>query len=126
MAAALTLLCYLLALALVGVGVMGLAFPGALSGLYGVRVDDDASHSFVRAASIRDVAIGIVLAIAAYAHVLLLLITLTVIGVAISFADFAIVYNARGKRIGASHAGHAAGAIAFIVALAMALFAVGR
>lgn len=124
--AALTLLCYLLALALVVVGVMGLAFPGMLSGLYGVHVRDDASHGFVRATAIRDIGIGVALAIAAYAHVLLLLIALTAIGLAISFADFAIVFNARGKRIGASHAGHAAGAIAFIVAFAMALFAIGR
>lgn len=122
----LTLLCYLLALALVVVGIAGLAFPGTLSGLYGVHVRDDASHGFVRATAIRDIGIGVALAIAAYAHVLLLLITLTAIGLAISFADAAIVFNARGKRIGASHAGHAAGAIAFIVALAMALFAIGR
>lgn len=124
--AALTLLCYLLALALVVVGVAGLAFPEALSGLYGVHARDDTSHGYVRATSIRDIGIGIALAIAAYAHVLLLLIALIAIGLAISFADFAIVFHARGKRFGASHAGHAAGAIAFIVALAMALFAIGR
>jgi len=124
--AALTLLCYLLALALVLVGLAGLVFPEPLSGLYGVRVGDSASHGFVRATAIRDIGFGVALAIAVYAHVLLLLVTLVAIGFVISFADFAIVFNARGKRIGASHAGHAAGAIAFIVALGMALFAIGR
>jgi uncharacterized protein DUF4267 len=120
--AVLTLLCYLLALALVLVGVAGLVFPDLLSNLYGVRVGDGASHGYVRATAVRDIGIGGALAIAAYAHVLLL----TAIGLLISFADFAIVFNARGKRIGVSHAGHAAGAIAFIVALGMALFAIGR
>lgn len=123
---ALTLLCYLLALALVVVGILGLVFPELLSGLYGVRAGDTASHGYVRATSIRDIGIGVALAVAAYAHVVLLLVTLTAIGLVISFADFAIVFKARGKRIGAPHAGHAAGAIAFIVALAMALFAIGR
>lgn len=124
--AVLTLVCYLLALALVLVGVAGLIFPGLLSNLYGVSVGDAASHGYVRATAVRDIGIGVALAIAAYAHVLLLLVALTAIGLVISFADFAIVFNARGKRIGASHAGHAAGAIAFIVALGMALFAIGR
>lgn len=124
--AALTLLCYLLALALVLVGVAGLVFPSLLSNLYGIRVGDGASHGYVRATAVRDIGIGVALAIAAYVHVLLLLVALTAIGLLISFADFAIVFNARGKRIGASHAGHAAGAIAFIVALGMALFAIGR
>ena len=122
----LSLLCYLLALALVVIGVAGLLFPEAVSGLYGVRVRDAESHGFVRATAFRDIGIGVALAIAVYSHVFLLLVTLVAIGIAISFADFAIVFNARGKRIGASHAGHAAGAIAFIVALGMALFAIGR
>ena len=123
---ALTLLCYVLALGLVIVGLMGLVVPAVLSGLYGSRVSDESSHAFVRATAIRDIGIGVALAIAVYAHVLLLLVTLIAIGLAISFADFAIVLRARGGRIGVSHAGHAAGAVAFIVALGMALFAIGR
>lgn len=123
---ALNLLCYALALALVVVGIAGLFFPEALSGLYGVRARDAASHGYVRATAIRDLGIGVVLAIAVYAHVLLLLVALTAVGLIISFADFAIVFNARGKRIGVAHAGHAAGVIAFIAALGMALFAIGR
>lgn len=123
---ALTLLCYVLALGLVVVGVVGLTLPELLSGVYGMRVSDESSHAFVRATAIRDIGIGIALAIAVYAHVLLLLVTLIAIGLAVSFADFAIVLRARKGRIGASHAGHAAGAVAFIVALGMALFAIGR
>ncbi|HKE36588.1 MAG TPA: DUF4267 domain-containing protein [Candidatus Baltobacteraceae bacterium] len=122
----LTLLCYLLALALVVIGIAGLLFPEAASRLYGARVRDPASHGFVRATAFRDIGIGVALAVAVYSHVFLLLVTLIAIGVAISFADFAIVFNARGKRLGVSHAGHAAGAIAFIVALGMVLFAIGR
>ncbi|HZY98528.1 MAG TPA: DUF4267 domain-containing protein [Candidatus Baltobacteraceae bacterium] len=122
----LTLLCYLLALALVAIGVAGLLFPEAVSRLYGVHVSDATSRGFVHATAIRDIAIGVALAIAVYAHVFLLLVTLIVIGIVVSFADFAIVFNARGRRLGVSHAGHAAGAIAFIVALGMALFAIGR
>jgi hypothetical protein len=123
---ALTLLCYLLAFALAVVGIAGLLFPETLSSLYGVRVRDAASHGFVRAAAIRDVGIGVALAIAVYAHVFALLVTLIAIGIAVSFADFVIVLRARGGRVGVAHAGHAAGAIAFIVALGMALFAIGR
>jgi len=123
---ALAIICYLLALGLVVVGVAGIIFPEALSGLYGVRVRDGDSHGFVRATAIRDIGIGVALAVAVYAHVFLLLVTLIAIGLAISFADFTIVLRARGGRVGVSHAGHAAGAIAFIVALGMALFAIGR
>ncbi|HEY1976970.1 MAG TPA: DUF4267 domain-containing protein [Candidatus Baltobacteraceae bacterium] len=122
----LTLLCYVLALGLVVIGVLGIIFPEVLSGLYGMRVSDDSSHAYVRATAIRDIGIGVALAIAVYAHVLLLLITLIAIGLAVSFADFTIVLRARKGRVGVSHAGHAAGAIAFIVALGMALFAIGR
>lgn len=122
----LTILCYVLALALVVTGITGILFPEALSGLYGVRARDATSHGFVRATAVRDLGIGVALAIAVYAHVFALLVTLVAIGLAISFADFAIVFNARGRRVGAAHAGHAAGAVAFIVALAMALFAIGR
>lgn len=123
---ALNLLCYALALALVAVGVMGVIFPEALSGVYGVRVRDTESHGYVRATAIRDIGIGVALAIAVYAKVVLLLTTLIAIGLAISFADFTIVLRARRGRLDVSHAGHAAGAIAFIVALGMALFAMGR
>lgn len=123
---ALTILCYLLALALVVVGIAGLVVPEALSGLYGVRVSDEASHGYVRATAIRDIGIGVALAIAVYAKVFLLLVTLIAIGLLISFVDFTIVLRARGGRLGVSHAGHAAGAIAFIVALGMVLFAIGR
>jgi hypothetical protein len=122
----LTVLCYLLALALIVAGVGGVILPQALSGLYGMRVSDGSSQAYVRATAIRDIGIGAALAVAVYAHVLVLLVTLTAIGVAISFADFTILLHARKGRIGVAHAGHAAGAIAFIVALGMVLFAIGR
>ena len=123
---ALNILCYLLALGLVLFGLAGVLFPEAASKMYGAHVSDAGSHGFVRATAIRDIGIGLALALAVYAHVFLLLVALIVIGLLVSFADFAIVFDARGKRIGVSHAGHAAGAIAFIVALGMALFAIGR
>lgn len=124
--APLTILCYVLALGLVVVGIAGVLFPELLSSGYGVRVVDAPSHGYVRATAIRDIGIGVALAIAAYAHVLLLLLTLTAIGVVISFADFVLVFHIRENRIVTAHAAHLAGAVAFIVALAMALLAIGR
>jgi energy-converting hydrogenase Eha subunit E len=123
---ALTILCYALSLGLILIGGAGLLFPEVASHVYGIRVSDPPSRGFVRATAVRDICIGVALAVATYAHVLLLLVTLIAIGIAISFVDFAIVFHSRGKRVGVSHAGHAAGAIAFIVALGMALFAIGR
>jgi hypothetical protein len=119
----LTLLCEVLAVGLIGVGVAGLVSPQMLSRGYGVHARESISHAWVRATAVRDLVIGIALGIAAYAHVTLLMVVLLVCGVALSIADFTIAYHAGEKR---AHLPHAAGAVAFLLVLAMALFAIGK
>ena len=56
-----------------------------------------------------------------------LLIVLAVMGVVISIADFRIVSHHGGEhKHPAAHAIHASGIVAFILILAMALFAIGK
>jgi Domain of unknown function (DUF4267) len=114
-----------LAAALVAVGLAALFAPHPVARLYGLPADGDAARGFVRATGIRDVVIGIVLAAAAYVRDVPLVVVVAVAGVAISVADAFIAYHSGGKRWRPEHGIHAAGAIAFALVLAMALFAIG-
>ncbi|MBV9717913.1 MAG: DUF4267 domain-containing protein [Candidatus Eremiobacteraeota bacterium] len=111
---------------LVGVGLFALASPAALARRYGIAVHGHDAAGWVRATGIRDVALGVVLAAAAYTHARALTIVVAAMGIVISIADLGIVMRHGGseKHRGA-HAGHAAGIVAFVLVLAMALFAVG-
>jgi hypothetical protein len=119
----LTIFCEVLAVALVAIGIGGLVAPHAVARGYGVHAPEPISHAWVRATAIRDFVIGIALGIAAYAHVTLLMVVLLICGVVLSIADLTIAYHAGGKRV---HLPHAGGAIAFLLVLAMALFAIGK
>ena len=113
------------AAALIVVGLAALIAPHPAARAYGLPADGDAARGFVRATGIRDVVIGVVLGAAAYVHDVPLLVVLAIAGIAISAGDAFIAYHSGGRRWRPEHGIHAAGAIAFVLVLAMALFAIG-
>ncbi|HEX3672179.1 MAG TPA: DUF4267 domain-containing protein [Candidatus Cybelea sp.] len=118
---------WIIAVVLVVVGVYAIFAPHPLARGYGVPVDGHQGTAFVRATGIRDVAFGVALGAAAYFHVLPLLIVLAVTGIAVSVFDLWVVWHhGDPHRRHTAHAIHASGIVAFILVLAMALFAVGR
>jgi len=119
-------LCALVALALVLFGAAALIDPGRMAHLYGIPVEGDPAHGFVRATGIRDLVIGLVLgATIAYRDWPLIDVMLAG-GIVLAAGDFWIVYHAAGRRFHPAHAAHAGGIVAFVLILAMALFAIGR
>jgi hypothetical protein len=118
---------WIIAVVLVIVGVYALVAPKQLGHAYGVPVEGHEAHGFVRATGIRDVAIGVALGAAAYFHYLPLLIVLAVAGIVVSATDLWIVSrHGHARRLHFAHAIHASGIVAFILIIAMALFAVGK
>jgi uncharacterized protein YjeT (DUF2065 family) len=123
---ALYYLAWAIAVVLVLVGLYALVSPQELARRYGVAAQGHDAAAFVRATGIRDIALGIVLAAVAYLHAVVLLIVFAVMGVIVSIADFRIVSHHAEHRHHAAHAIHASGIVAFVLVLAMALFAIGR
>jgi len=120
-------LAWLIAIVLVGVGIYALAAPQQLARQYGVVAHGHDAAGWVRATGIRDVALGVALGATAYLHAVVLLVVLAAIGVVVSIADFSIVSHHGGHgRLHAGHAIHASGVVAFILIIAMALFAIGK
>jgi len=120
-------LAWLIAIALVGVGIYALAAPQRLAHQYGVAAHGHDAAGWVRATGIRDVALGVALGATAYLHAVGLLVVLAVMGVVVSIADLRIVSHHGGEhKHHAAHAIHASGVVAFILILTMALFAIGR
>jgi hypothetical protein len=118
---------WILAVALVAVGLVAVAAPHELARRYGVAVHGPDGAAFVRATGVRDIAIGMVLGATAYLHSLPLLIVLAIVGIVVSIADLRIVtHHGQTHRYHAAHAVHASGVVAFVLVLAMALFAIGR
>ena len=118
---------WLIAIVLVAIGLYALLAPRAVARHYGVPVEGDRETAYVRATGIRDVAIGVVLAATAYFHVMPLLIVVAAVGIVVSIADLWVVVRHGGAhRPHAAHAVHASGIVAFVLVIAMALFAVGR
>ncbi len=116
-----------IAAVLIVVGIYALLAPRAVGRHYGVAVEGDRETAYVRATGIRDVGIGVALAATAYFHFLPLLIVLAVVGVVVSVVDLWVVARHGGhRRVHPAHAIHASGIVAFILIIAMALFAVGR
>jgi uncharacterized protein YjeT (DUF2065 family) len=117
-----------IAVVLVVVGIYALVAPRALARAYGVAVEGHEAHGYVRATGIRDVALGVALGATAYFHYLPLLIVLSVAGIAVSVADLWIVWHHGGhaRRLHPAHAIHASGILAFVLIIAMALFAIGK
>ncbi|HVR46001.1 MAG TPA: DUF4267 domain-containing protein [Candidatus Binatia bacterium] len=116
-----------IAIVLIFIGVWALVSPHALAREYGVQVEGHEAAGFVRATGIRDVAIGVVLAATAYLHLLGLLVIIAAVGIAVSIGDLWVVSQHGGmRRFHRAHAIHASGIVAFILVIAMALFAIGR
>jgi len=118
---------WIIAIVLIVVGIWALVSPQTLAREYGVQVEGHEAHAFVRATGIRDVALGVVLAATAYLHLLWLLVIIAVVGIAVSIADLWVVSHHGGVRhFHRAHAIHASGIVAFVLVIAMALFAIGR
>lgn len=95
----------------IGVGALGLAFPQRVSRAFGVAADDDASVAYVRATSVRDVAIGTMLLAAAARGKRRPLQVAAAAGAAISISDFLV----------AKRPVHAGGAAYFLAIFALLL-----
>jgi hypothetical protein len=116
-----------IAVVLVAVGVCALFAPHSLARHYGVSVEGDREAAYVRATGIRDVAIGVMLAATAYLRFIPLLVVIAAVGIVVSIVDLWVVSHHGGiRRPHPAHAIHASGIVAFILIIAMALFAVGR
>ena len=124
----LLVLCSLAALALVALGLAALFNPVGMSHFYGIPIEGEHAHGlgFVRAAGSRDLIIGLVLGAAIYYRFWPLIDVLLAAGILLAAGDFWIAYHAAGRRFHKAHAFHGGGIIAFILVLAMALFALGR
>ncbi len=121
------LLGWIVAVVLVLVGLYALVAPHAVSRGYGVHADGHDAHGYVRATGIRDIALGVLLGAVTYFHSLTLLIVFAVVGIVVSVADLAIVWHhAHERRVHIAHGIHASGIVAFVLIIAMALFAIGR
>jgi hypothetical protein len=116
----------LVALALFLVGVAGWIAPRRAAAWYGVSAGDEpAPHALARAAALRDVVMGVVLAAAVYFRDVPLTIVIAIAGIVLAIGDAAIVYHASGRRWHRAHGSHLVGIVAFVLVLAMALLAVG-
>lgn len=111
-------LCYLAALGLVSVGVLALFSPRRLARSYGVEVRDRASLVWVRAAGVRDVALGLILAYFAFRQDFIEILFLCIIGFALAIADFVLAVSFT-RRLRSEHGAHLGGAIAFLVIIVL-------
>jgi hypothetical protein len=116
---------WIVAIALIVVGIVALLAPSALAGHYGVAVEGHGGAGFVRATGIRDVALGVILAATAYYHAMGLLVVFAIAGIAVSCADLFVAWHHGERRVRPAHAIHFGGIIAFVLILTMALFAIG-
>jgi hypothetical protein len=114
-----------LAIALVIIGIYALLAPHPVARHYGVRTEDHAGAGFVRATGVRDIAFGVILAAALYWHMRWLLVVIAAAGIVVSVVDFWIAWHHGTRRVHAAHGVHGAGIVAFVLVLAMALFAIG-
>jgi hypothetical protein len=116
----------ILALALIVVGVLAVLTPKMLAHAYGVPVEGEAAYGFVRATGVRDIGFGAALIVGVAMHDTLLIAIFGGVGILCSIADFGIAYHAGGRRFKPAHVLHAGGVAAFVLMLAMALFAIGK
>ncbi len=113
------LLAYLAGIGLVAVGIGALLRPAGLAHSYGLPVESPNGLSFVRAAGVRDIVLGLILIAAAYLQNVDQIIVVVAAGLVLSLADFTIAFAGNGGRIHRQHVTHAGGAIAFAVILVM-------
>lgn len=120
-------LAWVIAIVLVLVGIYALAAPRPLARAFGVPVEGHDAHAYVRATGMRDIAFGVALGATAYFRSVPLLIVLAAVGIAVAAVDLWIVWHhGHARRLHAAHAIHASGIVAFVLVIAMALFAIGK
>jgi hypothetical protein len=121
---AVAIVAFIVAIALIAIGLWALFDPHRMSRAYGLPAEGAHAHGFTRATGIRDIVIGGILLTAGFLHNLPFIAVLGMAGIVLSIADFVIAYNGNGRRLHRSHANHAAGIIAFILVATMALWAI--
>lgn len=109
----------LVAAGLVVVGALGVVMPAALSQSFGLPVDDAHGAGFVRAASVRDMALGALILTASVSGAQTVLFVGICAGLLVSTADFVNVFYAGGRELHRQHITHAGGAVVFAVILAL-------
>ena len=112
-------LCALAAAGLLAVGVLALLSPIRLARSYGVVAKDVSALAYVRATGARDTVLGAVFAFCVYRADVPVLLALSVAGLLLSLADFAIAFLAAKKTIRSEHGAHIGGAIGFIVLIVL-------
>ena len=113
-------LCGLASLGLVAVGALALFSPRRLARSYGVEVRDRASLVWVRAAGVRDAALGLILAYFAFRQDFIEILFLCVIGFVLAMADFVLAVSFA-RRLRSEHGAHLGGAAAFLVIIVLLL-----
>ena len=112
-------LCALAAAGLLAVGVLALLSPVRLARSYGVVAKDASAIAYVRATGARDTILGGIFAFCVYRADVPLLLALSIAGLLLSLADFAIAFLAAKKSIRSEHGAHLGGAIGFIVLIVL-------
>lgn len=103
--------------ALVATGALGMMFPRALSSAFGARVEDSNGTVFVRAAALRDAAVGAIMLDAAFGERRKVLRVAAAAGMVVSAGDFVNAYANAGRRFRPQHVLHAVGATVFAALL---------
>jgi hypothetical protein len=104
----------LVASGLIGIGIAALAMPRRVSQLFGIGLDDPRALAFIRAMGVRELGMGILLLLLAWAERRELLPWGLAAAALIAFVDYAVVSAAGASR--AARALHAIGGIAVLVA----------
>jgi hypothetical protein len=112
-------LCALVALSLVVIGTGAIVAPRASAAQYGIVLDDPRAHAFIRAMGVRDVVIGMLLALLLQAHARVVLAWAMTAIVPIAATDLLVVTWDRRATGTARHLDrprllHAAGAIGLL------------
>ena len=82
------MLAKLAAMGLIATGIAGIAFPEPLARMFGAPLHEGSDSRFVRATSVRDVALGAIMLCASFADEQTALRAAAVCGIGISVSDF--------------------------------------
>lgn len=82
------MLAKLAAAGLIATGIAGIAFPEPLARVFGAPLKDGSGSEFVRAASVRDVALGAIMLSASFSRERNVLSVISLCGIGISLSDF--------------------------------------
>jgi hypothetical protein len=104
---------------LIVVGTLGIVLPGALAQSFGLPVDEQHALGFVRAAGVRDVALGAIVLTASLTAAVTVLFVAIAAGLLVSISDFVNAFYSGGRELHRQHLAHFGGAIVFAVILAL-------